>query len=113
MIAYHFSDKLFDTLKPQFPQHSYTTKYSIPISYLYIYKKGKEYFVPDKYLYVFNIPKKYLISINKIKKWNFSIVEDYIEKAIELGYKGIIDRESNRIYYFFPLKPIKIIKLYE
>jgi len=68
MLAYHFSDILFTTLKPHFSQHNYTKKYSIPISYLYIYKKGKEYFIPNEYLYIFNIPNKNLISINKIKK---------------------------------------------
>jgi hypothetical protein len=107
MIAYHYSDKNFRILKPQFAQHNYTSKYSIPIAYLYVYKNDKETFVPDKYLYIFNIKDKDLISISKVKKWSFKYIEDLLEKVIRFGYKGIIDRKNNRIYYLFPIKPIK------
>lgn len=110
MYAYHYSDKLFKILKPQKPKHSYTKSYAIPILYLYKNRKDREFYIPNSYLYVCKIKKSELFDLKKFK----GIVVNIDEFLIDLkkkGWKGIID--DNKIYYFYPLTPIKIFQFSE
>ncbi len=119
MIAYHYSDKLFKILKPQFAKHSYTSNYSIPILYLYR-KKQPEYFIPTNYLYTVKIDKKFLMKEKDFiklyekmyEKWNidkkgYILSPDMLVPLIKKqGYRGIYNDKI--IMYFYSIKPIKV-----
>lgn len=112
MKIYHWSDRDIEVVRPQYPKHHYTKRYSVPLAYFYKKKGYKEYLISGTKLYEGEISREKLYDFRKFKP-SFSSASEisfFLKKLKKEGYKGAIyDSGFITIILFSPIK-VKRIK---